>query len=421
MGHVGGHVELCLLQGVVQPVLSLYVVGLALLRVEGAERGCQPRALSRAALELQRAVEGAEEVLFVSVEVHLEFVRLVHRAELRLAVFRREAVFVVGDVADHADLPGFAQLPVEVHLVVYESGRVFTLRVERSEQIFGGLVAESVLEAEAPVAVTEIGRCAEHGDLSAALPSEGLLIGDVEHRRHLVAVARLEAAGREVHALHHVGVDHREAFLLAAVDEQRAIDFHAVDIDAVLVEGAAAHVVLRRELVVGGDAGLRLYDFLDGVARDGGHALDVGQIDALRLSHLLLRLPHGDFRQIALHGQHLYVERQIAFGLHQQTSAVAVAHHAVDHPHGVGALEGEAVFAFEVGRRAGGLTFDAHQTERHRLTVLVGDASLQMHLFGQHRQRRSEQEQECLRAHTIVINEKKRPFLAHVPLFFYFC
>jgi len=59
---------------------------------------------------------------------------------------------------------------------------------------------------------------------------------DVEYAGHAVAVLGFESSCREVNLLDHVAVDDGESFLLSAADEHRTIDFHAIDIDAVLVE-----------------------------------------------------------------------------------------------------------------------------------------------------------------------------------------
>ena len=63
------------------------------------------------------------------------------------------------------------------------------------------------------------------------------------------------------------GVDDAETFLLPAADELGTIDFDAVDVDEVFVEGAAADGVLRGELVVGTDVGEGFDEGFDVFAR----------------------------------------------------------------------------------------------------------------------------------------------------------
>ena len=68
-----------------------------------------------------------------------------------------------------------------------------------------------------------------------------LTIGDIECRRHFVAILHPEATGREADASHHVGVDDTQTLLLAGGYELRAVDFHAVDIHGILVVCASTH------------------------------------------------------------------------------------------------------------------------------------------------------------------------------------
>ena len=73
---------------------------------------------------------------------------------------------------------------------------------------------------------------------------------DIEHTGHLIAVLRTESACREAHIIHHLGIDEAQTFLLAATDQQGTVHLDAVDIDLVLVETTATHVVLTTQFVV---------------------------------------------------------------------------------------------------------------------------------------------------------------------------
>lgn len=103
----------------------------------------------------------------------------------------------------------------------------------------------------------------------------GLAIGDVESRRHLVAVLSLKATSGETDTLHHVGIDDRESFLLSAADEERAVDLHIVYIYRVLIKGTTTHIVLRRQFRVCRHACLALHEFLHSIARCRGRAFHV--------------------------------------------------------------------------------------------------------------------------------------------------
>ena len=205
-------------------------------------------------------------------------------------------------------------------------------------------------------------------------------VGDVEHTRHAVAVTCLEAAGREVNLLHHVAVDDREALLLSAADEHGAVDLYAVDIDAVLVEGAATDVVLARQLVVCADARLRGHKLFHGVSARARHAFEVLLVQFLHRAHLSSRLGHGDFCHLLTAFVHHDVERQSALRLSEYASARLEAHHVVEHHHAVGRMEREAVLPVETGRRAEGLSLDAHLAEGDGVLIVVRHLSLQEHL-----------------------------------------
>ena len=72
----------------------------------------------------------------------------------------------------------------------------------------------------------------------------GAAVGDVESRRHLVAIFGFEASRGESHRLHHVRVDDAQSLLLPTADEKRAIYLHIIYIYRVLVETTTTHVVL---------------------------------------------------------------------------------------------------------------------------------------------------------------------------------
>ena len=125
----------------------------------------------------------------------------------------------------------------------------------------------------------------------------GAFVGDVEGGGHFVAVFGGVSAGGEVDTFDEVGVDDGEPLLLSAADEEGAVHFDVVDVDAVFVEGSATHVILRGELVVGGNAGLRLDEVFHGVARGGGsHSVGIF-FEGLRLSCLPSHLSDADFAQ----------------------------------------------------------------------------------------------------------------------------
>ena len=165
---------------------------------------------------------------------------------------------IVGNVSDKVDAPFRVGLIAQIGLVVNKRRLVFAFGLKRTEQIAVGLVAQTVeprqfLRAQSDVTArtqqAERDVSLGHGLLSKA--GTQLLVGDVECRRHLVAILRFVAASRESDALHHVGIDDGKTFLLTAPDKERAEHFNIINIDRVLVEGTASDIILRRQFGVG--------------------------------------------------------------------------------------------------------------------------------------------------------------------------
>ena len=149
---------------------------------------------------------------------------------------------------------------------------------------------------EAVVTETCIAAHAQQTGLNRGLETAGALVGDVQHRGHLVGVASVESAGRETDRLGHVGVDEGESFLLACANEERTVYFDAIHIDGVLVEGAATHVVLTGEFVVLGHSGEGDEQGLD-ASGSVRQVTDGEGVDAVHLVHLSVDATYFDFLQ----------------------------------------------------------------------------------------------------------------------------
>ena len=111
-------------------------------------------------------------------------------------------------------------------------------------------------------------------------------IGDIECRRHFVAVFRFKSTCRETNLLHHVRIDDRETFLLPAAYKHGAIDFHLIDIYQILIERSTSYIILARKLVMGTYTSLLLYQFLYGIACGRRRLLQVFYIQLLGLTCL---------------------------------------------------------------------------------------------------------------------------------------
>ena len=144
MFHVGSHAEVLAGLRLCEPVLSLNVVGLLFASLECRAYERELRFLSEVASDAQRAEECAEEVFLFAVEIHLERLDILHRSEVCLSVFWLEVVVVVRDVPDEVDGPSLIWLVTQICLVVYECRVVFSLCLERAEQILVGFVSHAV-------------------------------------------------------------------------------------------------------------------------------------------------------------------------------------------------------------------------------------------------------------------------------------
>ena len=373
--HIGANTELLAGVGVVEPVLSLDVVGLALLGGEGGGADGEGAAAAELACQRQGTEHGAEEVLLLAVEIDAEALDILHGAEVGLAVLGLEAVFVVRDIADRVQAPLVCGLPREVGLVVDEGGVVLAIGLQGAEEIAVGLEAEALREGDLAHAEAVIDAGAEEAGADTALVALWAFVGDIEDGRHAVAVLGLEAAGGELYALHHIGVDDGESLLLAAADEHGAVDLDAVDIDAVLIEGAAADVVLRGELVVCGDTGLRGYELLDGIAGGGGHPLQVLGGEFLCGTHLAAHLADDDLAHVCAAVAQGDIPCEAALRAHEELLLLLVADEGVVDDHAVGGIEVEGVLAVEPRDAARHLALDLHGDKGQRLLVLVDDTA----------------------------------------------
>ena len=356
----------------------MYVVGLAFLGGESGEAEGEGAAAAELTGEGKGTEHGAEEVLLLTVEIDAEALDILHGAEVGLAVLGLEAVVVARDIADDIERPLIGGPPREVGLIVDEVGVVLAAGLQRTHEITVGLVAEALREGDLSYtkAVIDIG--AEEAGTDRALVALGALVGDVEDRGHAVAILGLEATGGELHTVHHVGVDDREAFLLATADEHGTIDLHAVDIDAVLIKGAAADVVLRGELVMGGNAGLRSHEFLHGIAAGAGHALQILGGQLLRGAHLAAHLADDDLTHVGAAVAQGDIPRELALRPHQHLGLLLEADERVVDDHRVCGLEIKRVLAVDGGHSACHLTLHLNGHEGQRLLVLIDDTTAEV-------------------------------------------
>ena len=130
---VGAHTEVLRGFRLVEPVLSLDVVLLLLLGVEGATEERNVRLVGDVAGDAQGAEVGEEAVFLVTIEIDTETLHVLLCSEGRLTVFRREVVMVVRDVADEIYLPSLVGRITQIGLIIQEVWLVFTLCVGGSK------------------------------------------------------------------------------------------------------------------------------------------------------------------------------------------------------------------------------------------------------------------------------------------------
>ena len=87
---------------------------------------------------------GEEAVFLLSVEVHPETLHVLHRSERGLAVGRFEVVMIVRDISYEVYLPSLVGLIAQIGLVIKILWLVFSLSLQRTEEVGSGLVSHAV-------------------------------------------------------------------------------------------------------------------------------------------------------------------------------------------------------------------------------------------------------------------------------------
>ena len=146
--HIGSHTQLLLCLCVVQPVLSLDVVGLLFLGVESGVEQAHLAVLREVARQSGGGEECAEDIALLTVKIHLEGLHVLHGAKRCLAVCGLEVIVVFRDVANDVQRPALVGLIGDIGLVVEEVRAVFTFRLQRAQQIACRLVAQAVRHGE---------------------------------------------------------------------------------------------------------------------------------------------------------------------------------------------------------------------------------------------------------------------------------
>ena len=128
----------------VKPVLSLNVVFLLFLTIEGTSQNRKTGLVGNVAGDAERTEVGEETVFLLSVKIDSETLYVLLGSECCLSVVRKKVVMVVGDISDEIYLPSLVGTIAQVCLVVEEIRLVLGLCVGGSQQVTVGLIAYAV-------------------------------------------------------------------------------------------------------------------------------------------------------------------------------------------------------------------------------------------------------------------------------------
>ena len=273
----------------VEPVFAMNVVSHQFVGL--VSRADERETVTLVGLEVERhgPEESLELVVFLTVEIHEEGFGVGRCAETCLAVLGNEFVVVERHVAEKRHLELIGGFQHNVGLIVEILWVVFALGVGAAEKRGIALVTHTMEHGKLFSGSAERQTSALHTCGKCALKCLWFLVGDIEYRRHFVAVFGVETTCAERHRAHHIGVDDAEALLLARTHQLWAMHLYAVDIHAVLVVATATHHVLRTHLILGTNASLCGDNGLHTVARRRRRHVHRLNVDTLQRVGLLFK------------------------------------------------------------------------------------------------------------------------------------
>ena len=150
-------------------------------------------------------------------------------------------IFVRGQVSQKIHFYLIRRLVRPIGLDIHEAGVVFRIRIHRTQKRTSALVSKAGYLRNLPHRTTYVCRTSEQTGRSRPFEMLRLLIGDIQHRTHLITITRLEASGREVHGFRQIGIHKAKPFLLPRANQEGAKHFDAIDIDDILVVTTASN------------------------------------------------------------------------------------------------------------------------------------------------------------------------------------
>ena len=144
MFKIGSYTQVLRGLGLVEPVLSLDIIFLLFLGIEGTTQQRDAGVVGDVACDAEGSEVGEEAVFFLSVKEHLEALHVLHRSESGLAVGWLEVVMIIRDVADEVQFPALVGLIAQICLVVEIVWLILALGLHGAQEIGGGLVSYAV-------------------------------------------------------------------------------------------------------------------------------------------------------------------------------------------------------------------------------------------------------------------------------------
>ena len=365
---------------IAQPVFTHDVVPLFLLAIKGGGLQSQRHIILGFIRKGQCAKESLELIPLVAIgEIDHEVLHVVQRPRRCLAAMGHEMVLVRGEISQERGFPFGGDGVGHVGLQIQETRVVFSIRIHRAEQGTPAFIPESRHLGELPDRTPHVGRASHQASRYGTLECLGFLIGNIQHGAHLIAIARLESSGRELHFLRQVRVHEAQPLLLPRTDQQRAKHLDTIHIDDILVITSPAHGVLRAQLVVRRDTGKRHHQALDASPRRVGQEAHLIGLHRLHRVRLFSDGGDRDFAQVDSRIVHLHVQPHIRLQDRHNPFRLIISEARVEKGDGIARGHVERVISFLVRHRAVQrvLHHDVHQLQR--IAIRIAHISRHLH------------------------------------------
>ena len=206
-----------------------------------------------------------------------------------------------------------------------------------------------------------------------------MLVNNIEHRRHLVAIFGRKSARRKSYGPYHIRVDDTQPLLLPRTDSQWPIDLYTVDIHDIFIEITPSHGILRTQLVTRIDTGKSCQHSLDTAPRRIGHQFQILRVDRLQRTRLPAMSRHDNLVQHL--GVLIQTHRQgnIFREIEQLAALLPIPQTGINHHDGISCRNGKLILPFQIGHRPHRRSCHSYRSQLYGLIVTVIHASCQLH------------------------------------------